>query len=113
MYSTLIPLVLVGSFMVGGCASSSPTKTARQYCYTSKDITVKNGEKVDSTTQVRCNDDPIETIPTVKMGISPKCFENPYRHQLPSGRVVEGMNYVCQKRDGSWEIIDGRGINSR
>jgi len=113
MYSTLIPLVLVGSFMVGGCASSSPTKTARQYCYTSKDITVKNGENVDSITQVRCNDDPIETIPTVKMGISPKCFENPYRHQLPSGRVVEGMNYVCQKRDGSWEIIDGRGINSR
>jgi hypothetical protein len=113
MYSILIPLVLVGSFMVGGCASSSPTKTARQYCYTSKDITVKNGENVDSTTQVRCNDDPIETIPTVKMGISPKCFENPYRHQLPSGRVVEGMNYVCQKRDGSWEIIDGRGINSR
>ena len=45
------------------------------------------------------------------MGISPKCFEHPYEHRLPNGRLVQGINYVCQKRDGSWEIIDGRGIN--
>ena len=72
-------LAVLGLVVLAGCASSPP-KTARQYCYTSQDITVKNGEKVDSQTQVRCNDDPIETIPTKKMGISPKCFENPYRH---------------------------------
>jgi hypothetical protein len=41
------------------------------------------------------------------MGISPKCFENPYRHVLPSGRIIQGMTYACQKRDGTWESIDG------
>jgi hypothetical protein len=103
-------LVVLGAVYLAGCASTPP-KTARQFCYTSKDITVQDGEKVKSQTQVRCNDDPIETIPIKKMGVSPKCFENPYQQRLPNGRLVEGINYVCQKRDGSWEIIDSRGIN--
>lgn len=105
-----IVIALIVSVVLVGCSSPQP-KTARQFCYTSKDITVKDGERVSSQTQIRCNDDPIETIPTKKMGISPRCFEHPYRHQLPSGRIVEGINYACQKRDGSWEYIDGRGIN--
>ena len=112
MRTIKLGLAVLGVVYLAGCASAPP-KTARQFCYTSKDITVQDGEKVSSQTQIRCNDDPIETIPTARMGISPKCFENPYRHQLPNGRIVQGMNYVCQKRDGSWEIIDGRGINSR
>jgi hypothetical protein len=107
MYSKLIPLALVGSFLVGGCASSPPPKTARQYCYTSQEIKTRNNQKVDSQTTVSCNDDPIERIPSKVMGISPRCFENPYRHVLPSGRIIEGMTYACQKRDGTWESIDG------
>ena len=110
MNSLKLGLAVLGVAFLAGC-SSTPPKTARQFCYTSKDITVKNGEKIDSTTQVRCNDDPIETMPTVKMGVSPKCFEHPYRTTLPNGRIVQGINYVCQKRDGSWEVFDGRGIN--
>jgi hypothetical protein len=111
MYSKLIPLALVSSFMVAGCASSPPPKTARQYCYTSQEIKTRNGEKVDSQTTVSCNDDPIERIPTKRMGISPSCFENPYQYRLPSGRIIQGMNYACQKRDGTWEVIDGRTLN--
>ena len=107
MYTKLIPLVLVSSFMAGGCASAPPPKTARQYCYTSQEIKTRNNEKVDSQTTVSCNDDPIERIPSKAMGISPKCFENPYRHVLPSGRIIQGMTYACQKRDGTWESIDG------
>jgi len=107
MYTKLIPLVLVSSFMVAGCASTHPPKTARQYCYTSQEIKTRNNEKVDSQTTVSCNDDPIERIPSKAMGISPKCFENPYRHVLPSGRIIQGMTYACQKRDGTWESIDG------
>lgn len=103
-------LAVLGVVYLAGCASTPP-KTARQFCYTSKDIKVKDGERVSSETQIRCNDDPIETIPIVKMGISPRCFEHPYRHTLPSGRIVEGLNYVCQKGNGAWEVIDGRGIN--
>jgi hypothetical protein len=107
MYSKLIPLVLVSSFVVAGCASAPPPKSARQYCYTSQEIKTRNNEKVDSQTTVSCNDDPIERIPSKAMGISPKCFENPYRHVLPSGRIIQGMTYACQKRDGTWESIDG------
>ncbi|MEY4264546.1 MAG: hypothetical protein RL373_1114 [Pseudomonadota bacterium] len=107
MRSKLIPLVLVSSFVVAGCASAPPTKSARQYCYTSQEIKTRNNEKVDSQTTVSCNDDPIERIPSKAMGISPKCFENPYRHVLPSGRIIQGMTYACQKRDGTWESIDG------
>lgn len=103
-------LAVLGVVYLAGCASAPP-KTARQFCYTSKDIKVKDGERVSSETQIRCNDDPIETIPIVKMGISPRCFEHPYRHILPSGRIVEGLNYVCQKRNGGWEVIDHRSIN--
>jgi hypothetical protein len=106
-YLGLIPVVLVVSSLGSGCASTPAPKTARQYCYTSQEIKTRNNEKVDSQTTVSCNDDPIERIPTKAMGISPKCFENPYRHVLPSGRVIEGMTYACQKRDGTWETIDG------
>jgi len=107
MRSKLIPLVLIGGVIVAGCASTPPPKTARQYCYTSQEIKTRNSQTVDSQTTVSCNDDPIERIPSKVMGISPKCFENPYRHVLPSGRIIQGMTYACQKRDGSWETIDG------
>jgi hypothetical protein len=111
MYSKLIPLVLVSSFMVAGCASTPPPKTARPYCYTSQEIKTQNGQKVDSQTTVSCNDDPIERLPNKRMGISPRCFENPYQYELPNGRTIRGMNYACQKSDGSWDIIDGRTLN--
>lgn len=110
MKTITIGLAVLGVVYLAGCASAPP-KTARQFCYTSKDITVKDGERVNSQTQIRCNDDPIETIPTKKMGVSARCFEHPYRQTLPNGRIIEGVNYACQKRDGSWELIDGRGIN--
>jgi hypothetical protein len=42
------------------------------------------------------------------MGVAKQCFEQPYRHQLPSGRIIEGRGYACQKYDGTWEVIDGR-----
>lgn len=110
MRSMKLGLAVLVVVYLAGCASAPPN-TARQFCYTSKDITVQDGEKVKSQTQVRCNDDPIETLPTVRMGVSARCFEHPYRQQLPNGRIIEGINYACQKRDGSWEVIDGRGIN--
>ena len=96
MRTITLGLAVLGVVYLAGCASAPP-KTARQFCYTSKDITVQDGEKVKSQTQIRCNDDPIETIPTVKMGVSARCFEHPYRQQLPNGRIIEGINYACQK----------------
>jgi hypothetical protein len=103
-------LVIVSLAALAGC-SSSPKKIASQFCYTSQEVRVKNNETVSSETVVSCNDDPVERIPIKKIGVAKQCFESPYKHQLPSGRMIQGMGYACQKFDGTWEIIDGRGIN--
>ena len=109
------PLVLVlGLSIVAGSlwgCSSAPPKFAKQYCYTSQEIRTKNKETVSSETLVKCNDDPIEQIGMKKIGVAKQCFENPYRHRLPSGRIVEGVSYACQKYDGTWEVLDGSLVN--
>jgi len=102
----IVSLAVVGS----GC-SSTPVKSAKQYCHTSQEIRVQDKETVSSETLIKCNDDPIEQIGIKKMGVAKQCFEQPYRHQLPSGRIIEGRGYACQKYDGTWEVIDGRNIN--
>jgi len=93
-----------------GC-SSAPPKQHKQYCHTSQEIRKQGKDTVSSETVVRCNDDPIEQIGIKKMGVAKQCFESPYRHQLPSGRIIEGRGYACQKYDGTWEVIDGRNIH--
>jgi hypothetical protein len=107
----LLGLAVASICLVEGCASAPPPKTARPYCHTSQEIKSRNGERVESQTTVSCNDDPIERLPNKRTGVSPRCFENPYQYELPNGRVIRGMNYACQKKDGSWDIIDGRTVN--
>jgi hypothetical protein len=104
-------LLVVSLAVVGSGCSSKPVKSAKQYCYTSQEIRVQDKATVSSETLIKCNDDPIEQIGIKKMGVAKQCFEQPYRHQLPSGRIIEGRGYACQKYDGTWEVIDGRNIN--
>ena len=104
-------LLIVSMAIAGSGCSSTPVKSAKQYCHTSQEIRVQDKETVSSETLIKCNDDPIEQIGIKKMGVAKQCFEQPYRHQLPSGRIIEGRGYACQKYDGSWEVIDGRNIN--
>lgn len=107
-----IGLLLIVSLAVAGSGcSSTPVKSAKQYCHTSQEIRVQDKETVSSETLIRCNDDPIEQIGIKKMGVAKQCFEQPYRHQLPSGRIIEGRGYACQKYDGTWEVIGGRNIH--
>ena len=107
-----ISLLLIVSLAVAGSGcSSTPVKSAKPYCHTSQEIRVQDKEIVSSETLIKCNDDPIEQIGIKKMGIAKQCFQQPYRHQLPSGRIIEGRGYACQKYDGTWEVIDGRNIN--
>ena len=104
-------LLIVSVAVAGGGCSSKPIKSAKQYCHTSQEIRVQDKNTVSSETLIKCNDDPIEQIGIKKMGVAKQCFEQPYRHQLPSGRIIEGRGYACQKYDGTWEVIDGRNIN--
>jgi len=107
-----ISLLLIVSVAVAGAGcSSKPIKSAKQYCHTSQEIRVQDKNTVSSETLIKCNDDPIEQIGIKKMGVAKQCFEQPYRHQLPSGRIIEGRGYACQKYDGTWEVIDGRNIH--
>ncbi len=89
-----------------GC-SSSPKVVAQkpQYCHTSQEILVRNGEKVDSATLVECTDDQIKRIAVARIGMAPNCGEFTYWMQI-GGRDVQRKGISCQKLDGSWEVIN-------
>ena len=98
-------LALVGLVALVGC-SSSPKITAQkpQYCHTSQNIVVKNGEKVDSATLVECTDDQIKRMPAVKLGMAPNCGQFTYHMQIGSN-YVQRKGISCQRLDGTWEVI--------
>lgn len=99
-------LLLISLVTLAGC-SSSPKVTAEkpQYCYTSQDIVIRNGEKVDSATLVQCTDDQIKRMPAVRLGMAPNCGEFSYWMQI-GGRNVQKRGISCQKLDGTWEVIN-------
>ena len=102
-------LVLIGLVALVGC-SSSPKVTAQkpQYCHTSQNIVVKNGEKVDSATLVECTDDQIKRIPAHRIGMAPNCGEFTYWMRI-GDRDVQRRGLSCQKLDGTWEVINTSG----
>lgn len=99
-------VAIVATIFLVGC-SSSPKIVAQkpQYCHTSQEILIKNGEKVDSATLVECTDDQIKRMPAVRLGMANNCGEFTYWTRL-GNRNVERKGISCQKMDGSWEIIN-------
>ena len=99
-------LVLIGVLALVGC-SSSPKVTAQkpQYCHTSQNILVKNGEKVDSATLVECTDDQIKRMPAVRLGMANNCGQFSYWMQI-GGNYVQRKGISCQRLDGTWEVIN-------
>lgn len=92
--------------MLAGCSSAPKVQAQKpQYCHTSQEILVKNGEKVDSVTLVECTDDQIKRIAVARIGMAPNCGEFTYWMQI-GGRDVQRKGISCQKLDGSWEIIN-------
>ena len=94
------------SVSVVGC-SSSPKVTANkpQYCHTSQNILVKNGETVDSATLLECTDDQIKRMPAVRLGMAPNCGQFSYWMQI-GGKDVQRKGISCQRLDGTWEVIN-------
>jgi hypothetical protein len=99
-------VAMLATIFLVGC-SSSPKIVAQkpQYCHTSQEILIKNGEKVDSATLVECTDDQIKRMPAVRLGMANNCGEFTYWTRL-GNRNVERKGISCQKMDGSWEIIN-------
>lgn len=98
-------LVLATVMALTGCSSAPQRQSARQYCYTSQEIKVKDNEKVSSETMVKCNDDPVEQIVMKKAGIAQNCGESTNWVTLPNGKTIQTKQLVCQKFNGRWEVI--------
>jgi hypothetical protein len=101
-----LALLLVAGLAITGCASKPHVIAEKpQYCHTSQDIMIQNGETVDSRTHVECTDDDIKRLFQVKSGMAPNCGEFNY-WMLVGGYNVQRKGVSCQKLDGSWEIVN-------
>jgi hypothetical protein len=94
-------LVLLGAIVIlSGC--SSATKVADQgpqYCYTTQNIQTKNGERVESQTQVECSDKPGHW--RKQAGVAKQCIVHQYK--VDKGRGERHVSQIrCQHPDGSW-----------
>ncbi len=105
-YLWAVILGLSSIIALTGC-SSTPKVAAKkpQYCHTSQEILIRNGEKVDSATLVECTDDQLKRVAVARIGMAPNCGEFTYWMQI-GGRDVQRKGISCQKLDGSWEIIN-------
>lgn len=92
--------------LISGCSSNPKVQAQKpQYCYTSQEILVKDGERVQSTTLVECTDDQIKRLTQVRMGYAPNCGEFTYWMKI-GGRDVQSKGISCQRPDGRWEVVD-------
>lgn len=103
MWAVIIFIFIV--IALAGCSSAPKQTSSRQYCYTSQEIRNKNGNTVSSETLVKCNDDPVEQIVMKKAGMAQNCGEVLDYVELPSGKIIQNRNLVCQKFNGRWELI--------
>lgn len=100
---------LVLAIAVGLVGCSSPTKVSRfdtgQYCNTSSETTLENGQKSASKTTVRCTDDAVEKYVPAKMGVAKDCE----RVKIPVNRrgyLSYDEIITCKKFDGSIDVIN-------
>ena len=92
--------------LLSGCSSAPRVQAQKpQYCHTSQNIVVKNGEKVDSATLVQCTDDQIQRLTANRLGMASNCGEFSYWMQI-GGNNVQRKGISCQKLDGTWEVIN-------
>lgn len=103
---TYIAVITFFTVMASGCSSTPRVEAQKpQYCYTSQNILLKNGEKVESATMVECTDDQIKRLTANRMGMASNCGEFSYWMRL-GGQDVQRKGISCQKPDGSWEIVN-------
>jgi hypothetical protein len=102
-----LTLLLILTLTATACSTTSPRVVADkpQYCHTSQDIILKDGENISSATHVQCTDDQIKKLAEARIGLSPYCGEFTYWMQI-GGHDVQRKGISCQKPDGSWEIVN-------
>lgn len=103
---THIAIITVFGVIASGCSSAPKVEAQKpQYCHTSQNILLKNGEKVESATMVECTDDQIKRLAANRLGMASNCGEFSYWMRI-GGQDVQRKGISCQKPDGSWEVVD-------
>ena len=103
-----IALVRTSAVLLTACAATQePMVQAErpQYCHTSEQTEIKDGQTVDSVTVIECTDDEIKKLFQVKSGMAPNCGEFTYWMKI-GGNDVQRRGVSCQKPDGTWEIVN-------
>lgn len=103
-----LALILTSAILLTACASTQePIVKAEkpQYCHTTEQIVVENGEKIDSITTVECTDDNIKRLFQVRSGMAPNCGYFDYWTRI-GGKDVLRKGISCQKPDGTWEVVN-------
>jgi len=103
-----IALVITSAVLLTACASTQePLVQAErpQYCHTSEQVAVTDGQTVDSVTVIECTDDEIKKLFQVRSGMAPNCGEFTYWMKI-GGNDVQRRGVSCQKPDGTWEIVN-------
>ena len=103
-----LALIVTSAVLLTACASTNETFVQAekpQYCHTTEQIVVENGEKVDSITTVECTDDMIKKHFYPRSGMAPNCGEFNYWMKI-GGHDVQRKGVSCQKPDGTWEIVN-------
>ena len=107
--TTTKTFIIVGAVLaLSACSSNTMPTMAQfepQYCHTKSKYTLKNGNKANSRVDVNCTDDPKDKHFLAYSGMAKDCREHYYVINL-NGKRVRQRGFVCQKIDGSWEIVN-------
>ena len=97
------------AFVLAGCSSNEPAYNyTSQYCYTDQVILKKDNTNVSSVTALECTDRPARKAEIFRAGIDANCREFWY-DEVRYGRYTKQRGVVCEKFDGSLEIINING----
>ena len=84
-----------------GCSSTiEPVANTQQFCYSSGTIVQQDNDTVNSNFVHECDDRPANNW-QMQLGISDDCRA----HYYTDSNGTKRRGYVCQKFDGSWEIV--------
>lgn len=97
-------LMIIGAVFTVGC-SSAQINYQSQYCYTDETIVAENGNTVSSKTRLECTDRPGQQTAIQRAGIDAGCREFFYP-EIRRGRQVMARGVVCEKLDGTSEIVN-------
>lgn len=103
LFLAVVPTFILSCIMALTGCSSAPKVVAQkpQYCHTSQEILVRNGEKVDSATLVECTDDQFKRLTSVRMGMADHCGI--------SNRTIQSGGKLINVQVKSCAILDHNG----